>query len=128
MSNGWIGVDLDGTLARYDGWRGIEHVGEPIAPMVERVKRWLASGLDVRIFTARVDGGTAALSMGDKNGEAHRDVDAVKHHIEVWCERHLGRVLPITCTKDYAMIELWDDRCVQVEPNTGRRMDGRTDE
>ena len=26
----WIGVDLDGTLARYDGWKGIEHIGEPI--------------------------------------------------------------------------------------------------
>ena len=39
---GWVGVDLDGTLATYDEWRGIEHVGEPIAPMVERVKRWLA--------------------------------------------------------------------------------------
>jgi len=25
---GWIGVDLDGTLALYDRWRGIEHVGD----------------------------------------------------------------------------------------------------
>ena len=24
---GWIGVDLDGTLAQYDHWRGIEHIG-----------------------------------------------------------------------------------------------------
>ncbi len=23
MSNGWIGVDLDGTLAHYDGWQGV---------------------------------------------------------------------------------------------------------
>lgn len=22
-NNGWIGVDLDGTLAHYDGWNGI---------------------------------------------------------------------------------------------------------
>ena len=26
---GWIGVDLDGTLAHYDKWRGVEHVGDP---------------------------------------------------------------------------------------------------
>jgi hypothetical protein len=126
--HGWIGVDLDGTLAHYDSWRGVEHVGEPIGPMVERVKRWLAAGLDVRIFTARVDGGTVALSMGDKNGEAHRDVERVVQHIHEWCDRHIGQRLPVTCKKDYGMIELWDDRAVQVEPNTGRRMDGRTDE
>ena len=118
--SGWIAVDLDGTLAFYDHWRGVEHVGEPIAPMVDRVKAWLAAGKDVRIFTARVDGGTVALNMGDKNGEAHRDVENVKRHIEAWCLQHIGKVLPITCQKDYGMIELWDDRCVQVIPNTGQ--------
>lgn len=41
MSEGWIGVDLDGTLAEYLGWQGMGHIGEPIAPMVERVKAWL---------------------------------------------------------------------------------------
>jgi hypothetical protein len=28
--------------------------------------------------------------------------------------------LPITNCKDFAMVELYDDRCVQVEANTGR--------
>ena len=48
MSGGWIGVDLDGTLAYYDYWRGPEHIGEPIPAMLERVQRWLAEGKDVR--------------------------------------------------------------------------------
>lgn len=26
---------------------------------------------------------------------------------------------------DFAMVELWDDRCVQVIPNTGKRADGK---
>lgn len=30
----WLGVDLDGTLAVYDKWRGIEHIGAPIPAMV----------------------------------------------------------------------------------------------
>lgn len=25
----WIAFDLDGTLAKYDGWKWIEHIGEP---------------------------------------------------------------------------------------------------
>lgn len=50
---GWVGVDLDGTLAHYDEFRGDDHVGEPIEPMVRRVRKMLDEGKDVRIFTAR---------------------------------------------------------------------------
>jgi hypothetical protein len=120
--NGWIGVDLDGTLAHYDHWRGPEHIGEPIAPMLERVKGWLAEGKDVRIFTARADGGEVALAMGDAAGESCRDVANVIRHIQDYTEKHTGRRLPVTNRKDYGMIELWDDRAVQVVPNTGRTL------
>ena len=41
----------------------------------------------------------------------------------MWCQAHLGRVLPVTCVKDFGMVELWDDRAVQVVPNDGRRVD-----
>jgi hypothetical protein len=102
---GWIAVDLDGTLAYYDGWRGPEHIGEPIMPMVERVKAWLAEGIEVRIFTARVSD-----EAGTRAGFAIAD----------WCEKHIGQVLPVTNVKDYGMVELWDDRAITVEQNTGR--------
>jgi len=119
-NNGWIGVDLDGTLAFYDHWRGVEHIGAPIPAMLNRVKVWLADGRDVRIFTARVDGGEVAISMGNEAGKDFRDVDNVRGIITEWLIEHVGVPLPITCQKDYGMIELWDDRCVQVIPNTGR--------
>lgn len=122
-NNGWIGVDLDGTIAFYDHWRGPHHIGEPIPAMLDRVKNWVAEGRDVRIFTARVDGGTVALSMGNKDGEQCQDISIVEKSIHEWCEKHVGKVLPVTCRKDYGMIELWDDRCVQVIPNTGQRAD-----
>jgi hypothetical protein len=111
-SQGWIGVDLDGTLARYEGWSGVEHIGEPIAPMVARVRQWIAEGRDVRIFTARIASRNAQ--------ELYAAIDA----IEKWCARHIGTVLPITNIKDFAMTQLWDDRAVQVVPNEGRRADG----
>jgi hypothetical protein len=115
MRKGWIGVDLDGTLAYYDLWRGPYHIGEPIPVMLERVKRWLSEGCDVRIFTARV-------SATIVEGEIHHDVNVVERHIQLWCEKHLGRALPVTCAKDFDMIELWDDRCIQVIPNTGKTL------
>lgn len=110
--NGWHGVDLDGTLAHYDGWRGVEHVGAPISKMVERVKRWLEAGEPVRIVTARV---YAPPDDAQRQGEAAVATLAIR----AWCQENLGVVLPITCMKDFAMIDLWDDRCVQVVPNTG---------
>jgi hypothetical protein len=77
-----------------------------------------------RAIATRVDGGEVAIAAGDPAGFAVRDVAAVRAHIEMWCLRHIGVVLPITNQKDYGMIELWDDRCVQVITNTGRRVGG----
>lgn len=104
--NGWIGVDLDGTLAEYDGWKGPEHIGEPIPLMLERVKKWISEDKEVRIFTARVS----------KN---NKDRDSAYNAIQSWCYDNIGEIIPITAEKDYGMIELWDDRCVQVIPNKG---------
>jgi hypothetical protein len=49
----WIGVDLDGTLAMYNGWVDETHIGEPVPAMALRVRAWLAKGHTVKIFTAR---------------------------------------------------------------------------
>lgn len=105
---GWIGVDLDGTLAEYHGWQGINHIGPPIEPMVARVKQWLAEGQEVRIFTARV-------SSDDSS-----ELIVIRAAIHKWCREHIGRTLEVTNVKDYGMKELYDDRCVTVEQNTGR--------
>ena len=110
----WIGVDLDGILARYDKWLGVEHIGEPIPAMVERVKAWRAAGKCVKIFTARMHGHDAPDL--DNPGA---NVDVLSP-IQQWCRKHLGEVLPVTNVKDFGMVELWDDRCVQVRPNIGQ--------
>jgi len=102
---GWIGVDLDGTLAHYDKWRGANHIGAPIPEMVERIKAWIARGQEVRIFTARV-GGT--------NTYPQRTL------VQDWLEAAGLPRLPVTATKDYQMVELWDDRAVSVVPNSGK--------
>lgn len=116
---GWIGVDLDGTLAHYDRHRGVGHIGEPIEPMCARVRQWLEEGKDVRIMTARI---TVVPGCTDYREE---EIQINIAAIQLWCLEQFGKTLPITCTKDYQMLELWDDRAIQVEPNTGRRMDGQ---
>jgi 5'(3')-deoxyribonucleotidase len=108
MVSPWIGVDLDGTLAHYDAWVDIYHIGAPIKPVVDRVKKALTSGYDVKIFTARA-------SVYDPEERA-----AVIQAIQEWCERHIGVRLEVTCSKDFYMAELWDDRARQVVHNTGK--------
>ncbi len=123
-ASSWIGVDLDGTLAVYKVWDG--SIGEPIPAMVNRVKKWLLDGVEVKIFTARVGFG-GRYSEESKRSDDEKFAMEQKELIETWCEKHIGAKLPITATKDFRMIELWDDRSVQVEMNTGRRIDGKED-
>jgi hypothetical protein len=102
--SGWIGVDLDCTLAEYHGWKGKdEPIGKPIPKMVIRVQRWLKKGKTVKIFTARVD----------------RDDGTQEKMIKEWCKEHIGQELEVTNVKTRSMWELWDDRAISVEKNTG---------
>ncbi|RRJ84611.1 hypothetical protein [Aestuariirhabdus litorea] len=101
---GWIGVDLDGTLAHYDRWRGPDHIGKPVEPMMARVREWLRQGEDVRIFTARAS------------------VPEYIPPVKQWLlEQGLGDLI-VTNQKDFGMVQLWDDRCVQVKRNRGEPM------
>jgi hypothetical protein len=106
--DGWYGFDLDGTLARYDGWKGIDHIGEPISAIVALIKRLHAEGKVVKIMTARV---------------AHRndtiDGHNARYYVCKWCAKHLGFTPDVVFQKDARMIQLYDDRVKQVLPNTG---------
>jgi hypothetical protein len=98
----WIGVDLDGTLAHYAGWKGRDHIGDPIPPMLERVKRWLDEGKKIKIFTARAC-----------------DQDHISP-VKEWLKKNGLPDLEVTNCKDFGMVALYDDRCIQVITNTGQ--------
>ena len=93
-------------MAKYDGWVGPEHIGEPVPLMAARVRKWLSDGQDVRIFTARAS------------------VPEQVPYVHQWCKKHFGRELPVTNVKDFSMVSLWDDRAIQIIMNTGKRADG----
>lgn len=103
----WYGFDLDGTLAHYDGYQGHDKIGAPIGPMVNRVFELLKQGKIVKIFTARA-----------AEPDPKRRVETLEA-IARWSLDVFDVALPVTCIKDYGMIELYDDRCKQVIPNTG---------
>ena len=98
----WIGVDLDGTLAMAEPWQGFEHIGKPVPNMVKRLNVWVGMGYTVKIVTARA-----------------ADPEVAIPPIKAWLKKHGLPDLEVTNAKDMDMIELWDDRAVQVIPNTG---------
>lgn len=98
---GWIGVDLDGTLAKCEPNKSPRHIGDPVPQMLKRVRHWINTGRTVKIFTARA-------------GDPHDEIS-----IHQWCVRHGLPKLEITNRKDHKMLALWDDRAVGVVRNTG---------
>jgi len=101
MAKKWIGFDLDGTLAVYKNWIGFDHIGEPIAPMIDLAKKFIELGHEIRIVTARARGEGAIEPIQD------------------WCEKNgLGRP-SVTDRKDFDMIMLYDDRATNVVHNEG---------
>ena len=94
-------MDLDGTLAHYNGWKGPHHIGEPVPKMMKLVRGWLKKGWNVKIMTARATDGDSVSA------------------IAVWLDKHCLPQLEITDRKDFHMIALFDDRAVAVQPNIG---------
>ena len=127
-SDGWIGVDLDGVLCVWDPIY-LPGLGPPIPSMIERVKGWLATGEEVRIFTARVtsseeepawrDEARRLINSADPNDWVNDQTD----RIDAFCREHFGRALPITASKDWRLRVLWDDRAVAMIMNTGLTKD-----
>ena len=104
--HGWIGVDLDGTLAEYHTWQGAASIGKPIQPMVDRVKKWLSEGKTVKIFTARVNPKSSGAELA-------------RTAIAAWTNEVFGVELESTHEKDYGMIAVYDDRAVAILRNKG---------
>lgn len=99
MSN-WIAVDLDGTLAVYDG-NASGDIGKPVTAMLERVKKWIEEGQEVRIFTARAGNPDETRRVKD------------------WLKENGLSGLKVTNVKDSNMLAIYDDKAIRVERNTG---------
>lgn len=103
-----IAVDFDGTLAEYHGFKGVGVYGPPVPAMMERVRKWIADGHTVVIFTSRV-------SNHGFDRKANDEFD----NIRKWLFDNGLPPLVITANKWHTFDEIWDDRAVRVERNTG---------
>lgn len=103
-----IALDLDKTLFTYESKWKAQRIGEPIPEMVENVKKWLAKGYSVTIFSARV----ARDNLTDKIKQEKMISDALyKAGLPM---------LPITCIKFPHFTHFIDDKAFHSVPNTGQ--------
>jgi len=100
--SGYIAVDLDKTLAKYSDGDDIRQIGKPIKPMLDRIKAGIAEGKKFKIFTARA--------------ASYEQIPLV----ELWLKENGLDGLEVTNKKTPDIVEIWDDRARQVEPNTGK--------
>lgn len=70
-------IDLDGVLAKYDSWQGIEHFGGPIEGSVEFVKQ-LSKTHRIIIFSARTH----------EHEHVSEDLDRAVSLVTAWLDRH----------------------------------------
>lgn len=144
--SGWTGVDLDATLALYERGTAVPgEVGEPIPEMVTRVKNWIASGKEVRIFTARAypinkhvlaswpeakldDMEDTYLEACKKELDRHKVRSAFRNvrAIREWTRKHIGKQLTVTNVKDPKMDVFYDDKAITVAENTGKILTRKT--
>lgn len=102
-----VAFDLDGTLAFYNGYKGPEHIGDPIPKAIALAKEYLEKGVRVVIFTARV---------GSENQAAN---DVSRSYVEEWTVQHVGQKLEVTAQKSPMFKLIYDDRARQVVENLG---------
>lgn len=98
-------VDLDGVLAKYDGWRGLETFGEPIPGAVE-FTRQLSDWAEVVIFTSRCNPDGSRISMPKREALVKA---WLKKHEFAWDEIYVGKGKP------HASAYI-DDRAVSCRP------------
>ena len=102
--------DFDSTLSFYEEPFSTT-LGPPVPEMVRKVKAAIAEGVQVVIFSARVYPGADYERLAQSTN--------AMLNIAEWCQKHIGQVLPITFVKMPIFTKLYDDRAIEILPNTG---------
>ena len=99
-------VDIDGVLARYDRFEGLDHFGEPL-PGAVRFTRDLSKIAEVVIFTSRCS--------PEEHGES--GVERLKAAVQTWLDAHAFAYSGIYVGRGKPLASAFiDDRAVACRP------------
>ncbi len=106
----WWGFDIDKTAFTDEGGTRGGVIGEPIMPIIRRIKHFLRTGRKVNIVTARVH---------PSEPDREEQVLTVSRALDAVLGPEMASKIGIRSDKDRHMIALYDDRAEQVIPNKG---------
>ena len=102
-------IDLDGTLATYDKWQGLDHIGAPIDGAIEFVAK-LAKFGKIIIYTNR-------MSYRFNKLTTKAEKDGSKTIIKNWLESNNIKYDEIYCGQGKPVAHAYiDDRSVECRP------------
>jgi len=103
-----ICIDLDATLAEYNGWKGVENIGQPLAGSVEFVNELAEKGYRIIIYTAR---------LSPASNPRHGEQQIALKYITDWLDKHNFRWhdIYVGLGKPQAIAYV-DDRAVSCRP------------
>jgi hypothetical protein len=108
-------VDLDGVLAKYEGWHGAENIGPPLPGALEFA--WsLAKFADIIIFTSRCSAENDLGGRGDTLSPGQMRI-----HIIDWLEQHKFPYTDVYVGQGKPKVAAFiDDRAVSCRPQADR--------
>jgi len=108
-------LDLDGVLAKYDGWHGFDHIGEPL-PGARRFAEEINEVADIVIFSSRCS--------QDAGGEYEPTVltpGQLRIKIVEWLEKHEIPYADVYMGQGKPRVAAFiDDRAVACSPQTDK--------
>ena len=121
-------VDVDGVLAEYDGWEGLDHIGDPI-PGARGFLERLSEDYEVVIYSTRAN---AVLNADELSlRERVTAPESVVHKLKRWLDRHNLPYDRIETGKPLA-VAIIDDRAIPCRPqdaaNTVDEYDNRLED
>lgn len=83
-----VAIDLDGVLAYYNGWKGIDHIGEPTDGALRLCEQLIEDGHEIIVHTVRTNPIINNKELSDV--EASNDYHAMwlSNKIYAWLKKH----------------------------------------
>ena len=104
-------VDLDGVLATYEKWKGLDHIGPPV-PGAREFATSLAKIADIIIFTSR-----CSLDSSGETEVPNLSPGQLRIHVIEWLEKHKIPYSDVYIGEGKPRVSAFiDDRAVNCDP------------
>jgi len=104
-------VDLDGVLAKYDGFKGLDRIGPPLPGALEFAES-LAKIADIVIFTSR-----CSMDLGTETSDSRVSPGQMRIRVIEWLEKHKVPYVDVYVGQGKPRVAAFiDDRAISCNP------------